>query len=104
MAIPIGKPFTLMPAFTVMPGIPALLPGSALRMKVARMRETLTRWDTLDFRLLVAGIILGGSVAKFLNDRAGSVILNLFMKLTNKIAAPDVIGHCPSIDLCGSCA
>ena len=45
-----------------------------------------------------------GSVAKFLNDRAGSVILNLFMKLTNRIAAPDVIGHCPSIDLCGSCA
>ena len=45
-----------------------------------------------------------GSVAKFLNDRAGSVILNLFMKLTNKIAAPDVIGHRHSIDLCGSCA
>ncbi|MBI5909650.1 MAG: hypothetical protein HY848_06840 [Betaproteobacteria bacterium] len=27
---------------------------------VARMRESLTRWDPLDFRLLVAGIILAG--------------------------------------------
>ena len=37
MAIPIGKPLTLMPALTVMPGIPALLPGSALRMNVGKV-------------------------------------------------------------------
>ena len=47
---------------------------------------------------------VNGSVAKFLDSRAGSVVLNLFMKLMNKIAVPDEMGHCPAFDLCGSFA
>ena len=40
----------------------------------------------------------------FLKGRAGWVIMDLFRWLMNRIAAPDVMGRRPSIDLCGSCA